>query len=225
MNLLNASVSLDLALLGWILFVPAVLLALRDVRDGFLTQGAQQHAWLAGLVCVALLWTLPVKMGDGPAFGMLGVALYVLLFGRARAVLGLLGALLLHTWLADGAWMSLGLNGLLFAVLPALIASTLQRALERWLPKNVFVFIIGNGMFVTLAATAITSLALLALSMNATAAAATTHYSDYVGYSLLLAWGEALLSGMIFSALVIFLPQVVLTYREDSYLPPRRSRL
>ncbi len=61
--------------------------------------------------------------------------------------------------------------------------------------------------------------------MNATAAATATHYSDYVGYSLLLAWGEALLSGMIFSALVIFLPQVVLTYREDSYLPPRRSRL
>jgi uncharacterized membrane protein len=225
MNLLNAPISLDLALLGWLLFVPAVLLALRDVRGGFLAQGAQQHAWLAGMVCVALLWTLQVRMGDGPTFGMLGVALYVLLFGRARAVLGLLGALLLHTWLADGAWMSVGLNGLLFAVLPALIASTLQRALERWLPKNVFVFIIGNGMFVTLAATAITSMVLLALSMNVTAAAATTHYGDYVGYSLLLAWGEALLSGMIFSALVIFLPQVVLTYREDSYLPPRRSRL
>lgn len=224
MNLLSSSVSLDLALLGWLLFAPAVLLALRDVRGGFLTAGAQQHAWLAGMVCVALLWTMQVKMGDGPTFGMLGVALYVLLFGRARALLGLLGALLLHTWLADGAWMTLGLNGLLFAVLPALVASTLQRGLERWLPTNVFVFIIGNGLFVTLTVTAITSLALLALSMNATNAAATTHYGDYVGYSLLLAWGEALLSGMIFSALVIFLPQVVLTYSEDRYLPPRRSR-
>ncbi len=220
MNLLHASISLDLALLGWLLLVPVVVLALRDVRGGFLAEGAQQHAWLAGLVCVALLWTVPVKLGDGPAFGMLGAALYALLFGRARAVLGLLGALLLHTWLVNGAWANVGLNGLLFAVLPALIASSLQRALERWLPKNVFVFIIGNGMFVTLAATAVTSLVLLTLSINI-ATAPTTDYGDYVGYSLLLAWGEALLSGMIFSALVIFMPQVVLTYREDSYLPRR----
>jgi len=44
---------------------------------------------------------------------------------------------------------------------------------------------------------------------------------DHLAYSLLLAWGEALLSGMLFSALVVFLPQAVLTYRQDVYLPPR----
>jgi uncharacterized membrane protein len=40
---------------------------------------------------------------------------------------------------------------------------------------------------------------------------------------MLLAWGEALMSGMVFSALVVFLPQAVLTYRQDTYLPPRRT--
>lgn len=224
MNLLNAQVSLELALLGWALFLPAILLSLRQVWRSFLPEGSQQHAWLAGLVVIAFLWTLQVKTGDGIAFGMLGAALYALLFGRARAILGLFAALVLHNALADANWLNLGLNGLLFAVLPALIAGALQRALERWLPTNVFVFIIGNGMFVTLAATAVTGVALLLLSMSTTAsAAAAFHLGDYVGITLMMAWGEAVVSGMIFSSLVIFRPSVVLTYSEDRYLP-RRSR-
>jgi uncharacterized membrane protein len=47
--------------------------------------------------------------------------------------------------------------------------------------------------------------------------------ADHVAYSLLLAWGEAILSGMLFSALVLFTPQLVLTYRQDLYLPRRRA--
>jgi uncharacterized membrane protein len=222
---LNTTISLELALLGWTLFVPAVALSLRTVRHGFLDDGAQQHAWLAGLVCVAFLWTLQVKLGSGPGFGMLGAALYVLLFGPARAILGLLVALVLHHALTGGPWLNLGLGGLLFAVLPAAITAGLQGALARWLPKNLFIFIIGNGMFVTLVATAVTSVAMLTLSLSVAAPPeAATQFGEYLGYSLLLAWGESLVSGMIFSALVIFTPKIVLTYREDTYLPPRRAR-
>lgn len=230
MNLLYRPVQLELALLGWALLAPALWLALRTVRGGFLRDGAQQHAWLAGLVCVALLWTLQVRLGNGPGFGLLGVALYVLLFGAARGMLGLMLALVLHHLLVGGSWLALGASGVLFAVLPALLTAGLQRAVARWLPKNLFIFIIGNGMFVTLAATALTSVLLLLLSIGLSApggadaaadaaVAPTVHLADYIGYSLLLAWGEALVSGMIFSALVIFTPRVVLTYRQDLYLP------
>jgi uncharacterized membrane protein len=220
MNLLHAAVPLPLALLGWLLLMPAMIWALRECWGRFLPEGGQQHAWLAGLVAIAFLWTLQVKTGDGLAFGMLGAALYALLFGRGRAFVGLLLALALHTALAEGAWRNLGLNALLFALLPALVASSLQRLLETRLPSNVFIFIIGNGLFVTAATTAVTSIALLLLSMAVAAApSASLHLSDYVGYSLLLAWGEAIVSGMIFSSLVIFRPRLVLTYSEDRYLP------
>lgn len=229
MNLLYVPVEIEFALLGWALLAPAVWLALRSVHSGFLREGAQQHAWLAGLMCVALLWTLQVRLGNGPGFGLLGVALYVLLFGAARGMLGLLLALVLHHLLVGGSWLALGASGLLFAVLPALLTAALQRAVARWLPKNLFIFIIGNGMFVTLAATALTSVLLLLLSLAqaapaladdaAGAVAPMAHLADYIGYSLLLAWGEALVSGMIFSALVIFTPRIVLTYRQDLYLP------
>jgi uncharacterized membrane protein len=39
----------------------------------------------------------------------------------------------------------------------------------------------------------------------------------YVGATLLLAWSEAIVSGMLLSALVVFRPDVVLTYREELY--------
>jgi uncharacterized membrane protein len=226
MNLLYVPVELELALLGWALLAPAVGLALRAVHGGFLRDGAQQHAWLAGLFCVALLWTLQVRLGNGPGFGLLGVALYVLVFGAARGMLGLLLALVLHHLLVGGSWLALGASGLLFAVLPALLTAALQRAVARWLPQNLFIFIIGNGMFVTLAATALTSVLLLLLSLGLAApapvdaaVAPAAQLADYIGYSLLLAWGEALVSGMVFSALVVFTPRIVLTYRQDLYLP------
>jgi uncharacterized membrane protein len=222
MDLLHASLSNDLALLGWALLLPALLLSLRAVRGGFLPSAAQQHAWLAGIVAIALLWTLQVRLGNGAAFGLLGAALFALLFGAARGILGLALALALHHALTGGPWPGLGFNGLLFAVLPVLIAAALQRALARWLPKNLFIFIIGNGLFVSLAATAVTAVVLLLASLALAAAPdAAGHLGEYLGYTLLLAWGEALVSGMIFSALVIFTPGIVLTYRMDDYLPPR----
>jgi uncharacterized membrane protein len=224
MTLLNAPLASELAWLGWVLLAPFVLVALRAVRHGFLPDGGQQHAWLAGLVCVAFLWTLQVKLGNGPGFGMLGAALYVLLFGAARGMLGLLLALVLHHGLTDGPWFALGASGLFYAVLPALLTAGLQQVLARWLPKNLFIFIIGNGLFVTLAATAITSIALLLCSRAVASAPSAEPLGDYIGYALLLAWGEALVSGMIFSALVIFTPGIVRTYRQDTYLPPRHLR-
>jgi len=222
MDLLHATVPPALAALGWALLAPCVALALAAVRREFLRGSAAQHAWFAGVVAIALLWSVQVRIGDGAAFGMLGVALFVLMFGAARGLLGLLAALALHGLLSDAPWSSFGARGLLFALLPAVLAFTLQGALARLLPRNLFVFIIGNGLFVTLATTAATSIAALLAALSLAGAGA--HLGHYLGYALLLAWGEALASGMLFSALVIFAPQIVLTYRQDLYLPLRGSR-
>jgi uncharacterized membrane protein len=219
---LHASLGFHAALLGWLLFIPALAIALRSLRRRFLPESSQQHAWLAGIVVVSVLWLLQVKTGDGLYFGMFGAALFALIFGWARAIVGLALALALYTAMTEGAWANLGINGLLFAVLPAVLACALQRQLERSLPQNVFVFIIGNGMFVTLAATAVTSLVMLLASLPAATPAAAARVGEYATYSLMLAWGEAVVSGMIFASLVIFRPAVVLTYREEMYLP--RSR-
>ena len=221
MNLLYDTAPLPLVVLGWIVVAPWLVLSVLAVRRKFLPSPVSEHAWLAAIVVTAFLWVLHVRSPVGLDFGLLGGALFTLVFGRARAILGLLAALALHTLLIGGSWLNFGLNGTLLAVIPACSASLLQRAIERWLPKNIFVFIFGNGLFVTLVVTALASVLLLAASA-AGADAPPGQLSEHLAYSLLLAWGEALVSGMIFSALVVFLPQTVLTYSQDTYLPPHR---
>jgi len=219
MYLLHAPIPHYLAILAWVLLLPLALHSLMPLRSAKALQGAQQHLWLAGVVLLAWLWTLQARATTGAAFGLLGVGFYSLIFGRHWARLGLLLAVALQTALGGGNWMNFGVNGLLLAVVPTLLASTLQRQFELRLPKNVFIFMIGHGMFVTLAVTVVTSALLVAVSWLLKPGPADL---DQFAYALLLAWGEALASGMLFSALVIFGPHLVLTYRQDLYLPPRR---
>jgi len=219
MYLLQASLPPQWAILAWILLLPLALHSLIRVRRGAALQGAQQHLWLAGVVLLAWLWTLQARVAGGAAFGLLGVAFYSLIFGCHWARLGLLLAVALQTVLGGGSWLSFGVNGLLLAVVPTLLAGALQRQIEQRLPKNVFIFMIGHGMFVALAVTIATSTLLVASCWLLKPGPADL---DQLAYALLLAWGEALATGMLFSALVIFGPHLVLTYRQDLYLPPRR---
>jgi uncharacterized membrane protein len=220
MYLLHAPLPPQWAALAWILLLPLALHSLIRVRSGTVLHGTQQHLWLAGVVLLAWLWTLQARFAAGAAFGLLGVAFYSLIFGCHWARLGLLLAVTLHTVLGGGSWLNFGISGLLLAVVPTLLTSSLQRQVEQRLPKNVFIFMIGHGMFVTLAVTVATSTLLVAASWVLRPGPADL---DQLAYALLLAWGEALASGMLFSALVIFGPHLVLTYRQDLYLPPRRG--
>jgi uncharacterized membrane protein len=220
-NLLHTNAPVAFVLLGWLILLPPLAFALRAVWGRFLGNDAAEHAWLGGALAIALLWIFQVRVGAGPSFGMLGCGLYVILFGRARGLLGLMLALVLHTALHDGAWLNLGLNGVLFALLPALIVGAIQDRIAAVLPKNLFIFMIGNGMFTTLVANGVTSVALIAAAVGVGASPHVTDLGDYFSAALLLAWGESIVSGMLFTALVIFLPAVVPTYERDLYLPLR----
>lgn len=222
---MGVSASPGLALLGWALFAALVALALRyalhpAVRSDFLPQSIQQHAWLAGIVILGVLWSLRIRVGGGLALSMIGVSLYALVFGYARAVLGAAVALIGLTALTGRPWLEAGATGVLLIALPAALATGLQRLLRTRLPHNLFVFIIGNGLFGTLLASGCAGVAALALQI-ALAPGEVPNAGEIVGYALLLAWGEALASGMLFSALVIYLPRIVMTYAQDEYLPPR----
>ncbi|MGE5337434.1 MAG: energy-coupling factor ABC transporter permease [Gemmatimonadota bacterium] len=222
MNWAGLDHPVELAALGWVLFAALVahagfVLLRPAARREFLPLSIQQHAWLAGIVCLGVLWSLRIRIGDAGQLSMIGVSLYALVFGYTRALLGAAVALVGLTALTHGAWLGVGLTGLLIAALPAAVAALLQRALRARLPLHLFVFIIGNGLFASLVASSCADLGLLAAQF-ALAQAEVPNAGEVIGYALLLAWGEALASGMVFSALVIFRPQIVMTYAQDDYL-------
>lgn len=222
-GLMHRDLDLGLALLGWLALLPCLVAAWRQLRgQHFLPTGATQHLWLGACVVLAWLWSLQVRAVGGLELSLLGAGFITLLFGRARAFIALLAALVLHALFAGGSWINLGLNALLLAALPAWLTAWAQSRIARHLPHNVFVFMMGNGLFVVFAVTALTALARITVAAALAPAGAHLQWEDAIAYALLLAWGEALLSGMVFSALVIYRPDWVLSYDQDTYLPPRR---
>ncbi|MCS6945916.1 MAG: energy-coupling factor ABC transporter permease [Sutterellaceae bacterium] len=216
MELLYRPLPMPLAIAGFIGLLPLTLLAaLRALPSLLRAPALQQHAFLAVAIGCGFLWSLQIE-ASGARFSMLGAPLAALLLGRDRALLALLAALTGHLALAGGAWTNVGVLGLLLAAVPAWLMPFLQRQIERRLPPNLFVFIIGNGLAATLATLACMTLALRGLAALTIAPAL---QDDTLAYALLLSWAEALVSGMIFSSLVIFIPDVVVTYRQDVYLP------
>src|SRR5512139_1441714 len=97
MNLLHDNAPLALVILGWIVVVPWAVQSAVAARRQFLPSPLAEHAWLGAIVATAFLWELHVRSPVGLDFGLLGGALFALVFGRARAILGLLAAFAPHT--------------------------------------------------------------------------------------------------------------------------------
>lgn len=94
---------------------------------------------------------------------------------------------------------------------------------RRWLPRNLFVFLLGCGFFGLFAVYALQQLATYAVraAVDPLAAIAT---DGFLAYALLLAGGEATLEGMIITIMVVVLPGSVRLFDEAFYLHEREGR-
>lgn len=177
-----------------------------------------QHPWLGAMLILPLVWWTQHLLPNGMSLHLSGVCLLVLMFGWPLAMWSLvpigLGAQLIASWawpdwpvlLADMVWRG---------VLPGTMALLLGLAVRRWLPKHLFVYILGRGFFVTaVAVTCSGYLAYLAGHKPDTLSG-----QEWMLAHWLLGWGEAISTGMLTAIFVAFLPQWLLTYSDQRYLP------
>ncbi len=178
------------------------------------------------MVLVALLWTVRATLVGGLVIQLLGATLMVTLFGLPLALVSLFVADLVsmlgleylagHSWgLFD--WPSLWMRYTWLALLPALISAALQGLMRRLLPRHPFVFILGHGYFCA---------GLAAMGAGA-AETAWRHWmapglpfstADTLAAIVILAFGEAFLTGMLVTIFVVYRPQWVVTFRDEEYL-------
>ncbi|MDT6962790.1 energy-coupling factor ABC transporter permease [Cupriavidus sp. SZY C1] len=187
-----------------------------------------QHAWLGTLVLLALLWSARATLGGGVVIQLMGATLAVTMFGLPLAlvslavanVISLLGLAYLSglAW-QDIHWVSLAPRFVWMAAVPAFVTVALQAAMRRWLPRHLFIFILGHGYFAALLA------AIVAGALRVAWLAHTGFPAD-VGLSaaesltgvVVIAFGEAFLSGMLVAIFVIYRPQWVVTFADEDYL-------
>lgn len=201
----------------------ALALALRPWQ--MLRHEPLRHPWLASLVVLPWLWSIDTQLPGGMPVQMSLAALLVLMFGWPLAVLTCLPVAALAAWVADptlagglAGWAQASVRtGFWSGVLPATLGLLLGLATRRWLPRHLMVYILARGFGATLLAMAATSALWVATQPPPPGADA----QWLLVARWLVAWGDAVTTGMLTAIFVAFRPQWLATYSDRQYLPAR----
>ncbi len=173
---------------------------------------------LAACVLVLAFWQIRAGIRPGLNLHILGATLLTLLFGPWFALLGLLLVLLLATAWDGSGWHAYALNALLMGIVPVVISWTIYRLATRYLPAHLFVYIFVNGFIAAGLTVALTGVAATFALAELGVYTLTDLTHTYLPYYLLIAWSEAVTTGMLITVLVVYRPLWVATFDDKHYI-------
>jgi len=140
------------------------------------------------------------------------------MFGWAYAVFAVVLVTAGSIITQDSQWSVLGLNALVTGCVPVLVTETLLRLAQQRLPYNFFVYVYINGFLA--AGLSILAVSLLgALIMVGVDAASTGWLGyQYLPYLPLIFFAEAVINGMIMTAMVALRPGWVASFDDNLYI-------
>jgi uncharacterized membrane protein len=213
----------DWPLLLWLLWAVTLLPLCRRGVWAPLLQSARLNLWCAVVAVVFTLWCIRYTPQPGLSLHLIGATVLTLMFGPRLALpaLYLVAAGAVATGLSPAAGYPA--LALFTGAVPVAVSAAMLRAAERWLPPNLFVFIFVAGFLAAAVAKAagVLATAMLLQLSGGVAAAAVLDY--YLPYALLLAWGEAFVTGMVVALMVAYYPGWIQMFDDRRYLARRRS--
>lgn len=218
---MNIPVSLFSSTWHWIAFALALPVLYQLVLKApwtRLQKGTQLNLLLGFAVGLALIWSLNAGIKPGLNLHLLGAMAATLTLGPRLAIVAM--ALALTGVTLNGAieWQAWPINFMLMAVVPVMIAHTIQRLVERRLPAHFFVFIFVIG-FAGSALTIMLQGVVSSVAMVVAGAYGADYLlSEYLPYFLLLGFAEAWLSGALVTLLVVYRPEWVAAFDDRIYL-------
>ena len=217
MNFTNALIPHSWLLVSLLLFAAVLVRALFAAPWGVLKKPGVFNLLLGASVAVLAFWQIRASIQPGLTLHLLGATALSLLFGPWFAILALTLTLLLSTaW--DGTWHAFALNGLVMVVLPVTVSWWIYRLVDSKLPNHFFIYIFFNAFF-----GAGITIAVMSFAASWTLALAGDYPFDYLlgnylPYYLLMAWSEAMATGMIMTVLVAYKPHWVATFDDKHYI-------
>jgi uncharacterized membrane protein len=203
--------SVELALVDLAIATVAITAAIARRPWRAIDETGPPWSWVAAWALLPLLWSLDRQLGIAVLPSLSGAALLVLMTGWPLAVLacvpiGLIallgGPLDAHEALHRTVWLG---------IVPATVALAVGAMVRRWLPLHVGVYVFagaffGSGVAVWLAGTIGAALAAAPAAPDAGVA------------RVLMALGEAAITGAVVTLLVAQRPEALATYSDRSYL-------
>ena len=198
------------------LLAVGLALALRPWRA--LVRSSPPWPALAWWAVLPLMWSLDAITGMPVLQPLSGVCVLLLRLGWPLAVLMLVPVGAVMALMADLGALDALHRTVWLGLVPATLAMGVGAAMRRWLPRHLFVYIMGRGFFATAMAVAGAG-ALAALLYGVPA---NLSLDDVLLARGLAAWGDAFLTGMLAAIFVAFRPDWLATYTDRIYLPDDR---
>lgn len=213
--------------MAWILSACAIfLLGVFKSRHGVLLQPRLRNLFLSCILLLALAWNLRAQLPNSNidnfidlSFHFFGASLLVAVFGFWSAITLLFIVALVGVFGLSGDLVEATRHYVLVSVIPALFALGVIKAVHRYLPKHLFILILGNGYLAAFISTFATGLLIYALQQifDIKSFGASDPLGWFLGL-LILSFMEGSLSGMLLAILLVYRPQWVSTYREEQYM-------
>lgn len=203
---------------GYLLFAPVFAWAMRTAPWRRLKDSTALNLWLGACVALMGVWSIKTGIKPGLTFHLLGATAMTLMFGPQLAMLGLTIVLSAVTLAGMSGWQGFGWNALTMGILPIAVSYGIYWLADRKLPNHLFVYIFLNaflGGALAIAAAGLGGTLLLHLSGAYLPAYL---YHDYLPYFILMAWSEAVTTGMAITLMVVYVPHWVSTFDDQRYL-------
>lgn len=185
----------------------------------FVSEG--NNVWFGAILGLALLWSIKASLASGLVFHLLGVSLLTLIAGPQLALVGAAMVVAIATALRDGWWASFALDVVATGAVPVMVTVGVLHAAERWLTPNFFIYIFVAGFFGPALAMFAAGIIASAIAVLAGALPAAVVSEQFLPYLIYLGFGEATVTGMLLTLLVVYKPAWVSTFDDARYLDGR----
>ncbi len=179
----------------------------------------------AVILFLAIAWNISPTLPGQPSgkfygliFHFYGASLLTAMFGPAIALAMLFPVAFLGIYVIQGGYVEASQHYLMVCVLPTFFAYLTIQLIQKYVPKHLFVLILGNGYVAAFVSVILSGTTLLVLK---TVFGDATNHIDIEGWLLgliIIAFMEGSLSGMLLAIFLIFRPNWVSTYNEVAYM-------
>ncbi|MES9860619.1 MAG: energy-coupling factor ABC transporter permease [Candidatus Thiodiazotropha sp. LLP2] len=208
------------SLLFWLagLVVVTSLTALRLAPWQRLKQQNQIHVFFGAVVALIVLWHMRGQIQPGLSFHLLGVTVITLMFGWSMAIVIASLALFAVSLNTGYGWEGYVVSFLTVALVPITLSQISLVLVRSWLPKQFFVYVLGNGFFTGWLVGYISGyLAMLLLVLSGAYTMAELQVTVMPFFPLMF-FPEALINGWVITMMVVFFPAWVYSFSDEQYL-------
>ena len=180
---------------------------------------------IVSILFLAIAWNVsPTLPGQAPGkfygliFHFYGASLLTAMFGPAIALTILFPVAFLGVYVVQGGFVEASQHYLMVCVLPTFFAYLTIQAIQKYIPKHLFVLILGNGYVAAFMSVILSGSFLLLVRMLLGYAASSFDFEGWLLGLIIIAFMEGSLSGMLLAIFLIFRPNWVSTYNEEAYM-------